>query len=64
MTRQIVLGLSIAGVLGAGTATALVQAATPAKAHADELCIVLAKDADHHHTQDYCIDWTAVAPHA
>ena len=60
MTRQLVLSLSIVGVFTAGTATALVQASTPAKAHADELCVVLAKDDGHHHTQDYCVDWNAI----
>ena len=63
MTRQIALGLSIAGVLAAGTATAFVQAAAPVKAHAEELCIVLAKDDGHHHTQDYCIDWNGIPKH-
>jgi hypothetical protein len=62
MTRQLVLGLSLVGVLGAGTATVLVHSA-PTKANAQERCIVLAKDSNHQHTQDYCINWTAVHPH-
>jgi predicted histidine transporter YuiF (NhaC family) len=63
MTRQIALGLSLAAVFSVGTATVLVHHAAPATTKADEICIVLAKDAGHHHTQDYCIDWTSVAPH-
>lgn len=59
MTRQLILGLSIAGVLGAGTATVLVHAPA-AKSQAHELCVVLAKDPNHQHTQDYCINWTSV----
>lgn len=64
MTRQLILGISLIGVLGAGTATVLVHhSAAPARSNAGELCIVLAKDPGHHSTQDYCIDWSTVPLH-
>jgi hypothetical protein len=62
MTRHLVLGLSLVGMLGAGSATAVLMHSAPAKAKAGELCIVLAKDDNHHNTQDYCVDWTAIQP--
>jgi len=63
MTRHLVLGLSLIGVLGAGTATVVVHHSAPTRANASELCIVLAKDPGHRNTQDYCIDWSAVPLH-
>lgn len=64
MTRHLILGISLVGVLGAGTATVLVHhSAAPARSNASELCIVLAKDAAHHNTQDYCIDWSSAPLH-
>ncbi|HET6864455.1 MAG TPA: hypothetical protein VFH80_00965 [Solirubrobacteraceae bacterium] len=61
MIRPAVIAVPLLGVFTAGALTALTYTATQPQPKADnQICIVLAKDANHQHTQDYCIDWGSV----
>ena len=56
--RPAVIAVSLFSVLCAGAVVTLTHATTHHAAKADQqICIVLAKDPSHQHTQDYCIDW-------
>jgi hypothetical protein len=60
--RPAVIAVPLFAVLTAGAVTAATHAAAPAKARADQqLCIVISQDANHQHTQYYCIDWDGLA---
>jgi predicted histidine transporter YuiF (NhaC family) len=58
MIRRVILGTFIVSLVGVGTGAAF--AGSPASSKDHELCVVLAKDDNHAHTQDYCVNWTGV----
>jgi hypothetical protein len=56
--RPAVIAVALLGVLSAGAVTTLTHTSTHHVSKADnQVCIVLAKDANHQHTQDFCVDW-------
>jgi hypothetical protein len=56
--RPAVIAVSLLGVLTAGAFTTLTHASAHHASKADnQICVVLAKDAYHQHTQDFCVDW-------
>jgi hypothetical protein len=56
--RPAVIAVSLLGVLSAGAVTTLTHTSAHHVSKADnQVCIVLAKDANHKHTQDFCVDW-------
>jgi hypothetical protein len=55
MSRRLILATCLVAVVGGGVGVA--SASTPVQTGAHELCIVLAKDAQHQQTQYYCINW-------
>lgn len=57
MTRRLILVTCALGVL-AGTAGAALADTTSPLPVQHEVCVVLAKDANHNHTEDYCINWS------
>lgn len=58
MIRPAVIAASLLGVVTAGAVVTLAH--VPAHTHAkadNQVCVVLAKDDNHQHTQDFCVDW-------
>ena len=56
MIRPAIIATCALGILGAGVGTALAHTSTTHRAD-HQVCVVLAKDPNHQHTQDYCVDW-------
>lgn len=56
MTRRIVIATCLLGFASASVGVALAETASVTTGH--EVCVVLAKDANHDQTQDYCINWS------
>ena len=55
--RPAFIAASLLAVFTAGTVTTVAHASTHHASRADQqVCIVLAKDANHQHTQYYCVD--------
>jgi uncharacterized membrane protein len=55
--RPAFIAASLFAVLTAGAVTTVTHASTHHASKADQqLCIVLAKDSNHQHTEYYCID--------
>ena len=58
MIRPVAIAMSLLGVVTAGVVVTLTH--TPAHTHTkadQQVCVVLAKDPNHQHTQDFCVDW-------
>jgi len=54
MRRVLLASVLLAVVGGAGAAWADTNSPTPLN---HELCVVTSDDPDHHHTQDFCVNW-------
>jgi hypothetical protein len=63
MSRRVVMGVALAGVLlgGAGAAFADTGDSDTRKQH--ELCLLLSQDPDHSSTQDLCVTWPGPVRH-
>jgi hypothetical protein len=57
MSRRLILAACLVAVVGGGAGVA--SATAPVETHPHQLCVVLAKDADHEKTQYYCVNWWA-----
>lgn len=57
MNRRLVIGLSLLGFVGAGTASALASAPAAVDGHHNEICVVIAQDASGSSTKDLCVTW-------
>ena len=61
MSRRLIIAVSLVAAVGGGAGVA--SAASPVQSGQHELCLVLAKDPAHSHTQDFCINyWGIPAP--
>jgi len=60
MSRRLILATCLLGMIGGTAGAALADG--PVKRQPHQICLVLAKDDSGAHTQDYCVDWTGVAP--
>ena len=56
MIRRVILATCALGVL-AGVAGSTLAYADSSGTRDQQLCVVLSKDANHHNTEYYCIDW-------
>ena len=64
MIRPAVIAVSLLGVVTAGAVVTLTHAPAHTHSKADQqVCIVLAKDPGHQHTQDFCVDWGTLVRH-